>query len=93
MSEVRIPTVLRNLTNQENPVTIPDDAHTVGQVIDDLEARFPGFKDALVADDELRKSVNVYLDDDDVRFIGGLATTVTAESTIAIIPAVAGGLE
>ena len=93
MSEVRIPTVLRNLTKDENPVTVSDEAQTIGEVLDDLERRFPGFEATLIEDGELRRSVNVYLDDDDVRFIGGLTTSVAVGSIIAIVPAVSGGSE
>ncbi|HVM36460.1 MAG TPA: ubiquitin-like small modifier protein 1 [Actinomycetota bacterium] len=87
---VKIPTQLRTLT--AGAAEVEASGATVGEVINDLERRHPGLKERLVGDDGgLRRFVNVYLDDEDVRFLGGIATDVPEGARVAIIPAVAGG--
>ncbi len=87
---VRVPTTLRTLTAGASEVTV--DGSTVGEVLDELEAAHPGFKDRLLdGDGALRRFVNLYVADDDVRFREGLDTAVGDGSTVSIIPAVAGG--
>jgi molybdopterin synthase sulfur carrier subunit len=87
---VRIPTTLRPLAGGQSEVTV--DGATVGDVLASLDAAHPGFTDRLLdADGGLRKFVNVFVADDDVRFLDGLGTIVPAGETVAIIPAVAGG--
>ena len=87
---VRVPTPLRTLTSGASEVTV--DGATVGEVLDNLEAAHPGFKSRLFDDaGGLRRFVNVFVADDDVRFLDGLATPVPDGETVAIIPAVAGG--
>ena len=87
---VRVPTTLRTLTAGASEVTV--DGATVGDVLDGLEAAHPGFKSRLLDDDgSLRRFVNVFVADDDVRFLDGLSTKVAEGDTVAIIPAVAGG--
>jgi molybdopterin synthase sulfur carrier subunit len=87
---VRVPTTLRTLTAGASEVTVEGD--TVGGVLDALEADHPGFKSRLLDDDgNLRRFVNVFVADDDVRFLDGLGTKVSEGDTVAIIPAVAGG--
>jgi molybdopterin synthase sulfur carrier subunit len=87
---VRVPTTLRTLTAGASEVTV--DGATVGDVLDGLEAAHPGFKSRLLDDDgNLRRFVNVFVADDDVRFLDGLSTKVAEGDTVAIIPAVAGG--
>ena len=87
---VRVPTTLRTLTAGASEVTV--DGDTVGDVLDRLEDTHPGFKSRLLDDDgNLRRFVNVFVADDDVRFLDGLGTKVPAGETVAIIPAVAGG--
>ena len=68
--EVRIPTILRTYTDGEKSVT--GDGANLSALIDDLEANHPGIKDRLLDDGDLRRFVNVYVNDEDVRFIGGL---------------------
>jgi molybdopterin synthase sulfur carrier subunit len=87
---VRIPTILRTYT--AGAAEVSADGATLGEVIDALEIAHPGIL-ARVLDDagKLRRFVNVYVDDDDVRFAEGLATPVKQGGTISIIPAVAGG--
>ena len=88
--EVRIPTILRTYTGGEKAV--PATGTTLGALVDDLEANHPGIKGRLVEDTgELRRFVNVYVNDEDVRFTGGLDTEVADGAQIVILPAVAGG--
>ncbi len=87
---VRIPTTLRPLAGGSSEVEV--DGATVGDVLKSLDAKHPGFSDRLLDDDGgLRKFVNIFVADDDVRFLDGLATPVPDGETVAIIPAVAGG--
>lgn len=87
---VRVPTTLRTLTSGASEVSV--EGATVSEVLDALEADHPGFKGRLLDDDGgLRRFVNLYVADDDVRFRDGLATPVAEGDTVAIIPAVAGG--
>ncbi len=87
---VRIPTILRTYTAGQNEVTA--DGGTLAEVLESLEGSHPGIK-ARILDDAgaLRRFVNVYVGDDDVRFIGGLEAQVADGAKISIIPAVAGG--
>jgi MoaD family protein len=87
--EVRIPTILRNLT--DGAKAVEGKGGTLDELINDLEARHPGLRAKLVDDKGLRKFVNVYLNDEDVRFIGGLDTKVSDGDTVTVLPAVAGG--
>jgi sulfur-carrier protein len=87
---VRVPTTLRTLTAGSSEVAV--DGDTVGAVLDNLEAVHPGFKDRLLdGDGSLRRFVNLFVADDDVRFLDGLNTPVPDGETVSIIPAVAGG--
>ncbi len=91
--EVKIPTILRTYTAGEKAVSA--EGKTLSALIDDLEANHPGIKDRLVEDKagkpELRRFVNVYVNDEDVRFSGGLAAEVKDGDNVTILPAVAGG--
>ena len=87
---VSIPTQLRSLTNGADRVDAS--AGTVGTIIADIEAQHPGVQSRLVDQDgKLRRFVNVYVDDEDVRFLKGLDTEVPEGAKLSIIPAVAGG--
>ncbi len=86
---VSIPTILRTHTGGEKSVTA--DGSTVSEVIEDLDARHGGFKARLVTNGSLHRFVNVYVNDEDVRFAGGLEAPVTDGDTLTILPAVAGG--
>lgn len=87
---VRVPTTLRTLTSGASEVAV--EGQSVAEVLDALEAGHPGFKSRLLDDDgALRRFVNLYVADDDVRFRDGLATPVAEGDTVSIIPAVAGG--
>ena len=87
--EVRIPTILRQYTGGAKAVA--GAGETLGAVIDDLESRHPGLRDRLVENGGLRRFVNVYLNDEDVRFTGGLKTGVRDGDVVVVLPAVAGG--
>ncbi len=87
---VRIPTQLRTLTGGAGEV--PVEGATVGQVLKALDAAHPGLADRLFDEaGELRRFVNVFLADEDVRFLEGLETPVSAGQTLSVVPAVAGG--
>jgi sulfur-carrier protein len=87
--EVRIPTILRPYTAGEKAVQ--GAGATLDELIVDLESRHPGLRERLVENDQLRRFVNVYLNDEDVRFLGGLAAPVVEGDNVTILPAVAGG--
>ena len=91
--EVRIPTILRTYTDGEKAVT--GEGASLAALIDDLEASHPGIKERLVEakDDgvDLRRFVNVYVNDEDVRFIGGLDAELSDGDQVVVLPAVAGG--
>ena len=90
--EVRIPPILRSYTGEAKAVTA--EGATLAAVIDDLEANHPGIKDRLVEGDDgrtLRRFVNVYVNDEDVRFIGGIDAQVSDGDQVVVLPAVAGG--
>jgi len=87
---IRIPTTLRPLTAGQPKVEV--DAGTVGEAIAALDAAHPGFTSRILDESgALRRFVNVFVSDDDVRFLDGLDTAVPEGATIAIVPAVAGG--
>ena len=90
MPTVRIPTQLRTLTGGEGTTTV--DGSTVSEVLKALDAAHPGFAERLYDESgSLRRFVNVFVDDEDVRFLDGLATPVPTSATVSIVPAVAGG--
>ncbi|WP_067701800.1 MoaD/ThiS family protein [Nocardia jejuensis] len=86
---VSIPTIMRPITKDEKRVQAS--GATLAAVIDDLEAQYPGLKERLLKDGKLNRYVNIYVDDEDVRFSGGLDAEVTDGGSITILPAVAGG--
>jgi sulfur-carrier protein len=87
---VRIPTTLRPLTGGQSEVSL--EGSSVRDVITNLDGAHPGFADRLLDDDgNLRRFVNVFVADDDIRFLEGLDTPVPDGAEVAIIPAVAGG--
>ncbi|GIH90120.1 MoaD/ThiS family protein [Planobispora siamensis] len=87
--EVRIPTILRTYTDGAKAVDAQ--GSTLEELIGDLESRHPGLQARLVDQGALRRFVNVYLNDEDVRFLGGLETPVADGDTVTVLPAVAGG--
>ena len=88
--EVRLPTILR--PHAGGQATVAADGATIGEVLAELVARFPGLQGQVVTDSgELHRFVNVYVNDDDVRYLDKLDTKVEDGDTISILPAVAGG--
>jgi sulfur-carrier protein len=87
--EVRIPTILRTYTDGEKSVT--GEGANLSALLDDLESNHPGIKDRLIDNGDLRRFVNVYVNDEDVRFLGGLEATLSDGDQIVVLPAVAGG--
>jgi MoaD family protein len=86
---VRIPTPLRTLTGGEEQVQA--DGSTVQQVIENLEKRHPGLRDRLLDEKGVRRFVNIYVGDEDIRFLDGLATALKGGEEVSIVPAIAGG--
>jgi molybdopterin synthase sulfur carrier subunit len=88
--EVRIPTILRSHTGGEK--SVDGKGETLADLFADLDTRYDGLRDRLVgADGSLNRFVNVYLNDEDVRFLGGVETPVADGDVVTILPAVAGG--
>jgi sulfur-carrier protein len=89
MATVSVPTILRTHTGGEKSVEAS--GSTVSEVIADLDAKHAGIAGRLLNDGKLHRFVNIYVDDEDVRFSGGLDAPVQENSTFTILPAVAGG--
>jgi molybdopterin synthase sulfur carrier subunit len=89
MAIIRIPTPLRSLTAGEEQVQAPGE--TVRAVIEALEGKHPGIRDRLLDDKGVRRFVNIYVGDEDIRFLDGLDTSVKANDELSIVPAIAGG--
>jgi molybdopterin synthase sulfur carrier subunit len=89
-TRVRIPTILRTYTKGESEVDA--EGETLSDVLESLDGSFPGIKGRIVDDQgQLRRFVNVYIGNDDVRFLDGLSTATPDGTQISVIPAVAGG--
>ena len=88
--EVRIPTILRTYTDGAKAVT--GEGATLADLFADLESRHNGIRERIVDGDKLRRFVNVYLNDEDVRFLDGISTKLTDGDNVTILPAVAGGM-
>lgn len=89
-SKIRIPTPLRKLTNNEELVEV--NAATIGDAINELQSRYPGIKERLVDDSgAVRRFVNVYVNEEDIRFLQNQNTKLKDGDEISIIPAIAGG--
>lgn len=87
--EVRIPTILRQYT--DGAKAVEGAGTTLAELFADLETRHTGIQARIVDDGKLRRFVNVYLNDEDVRFVDGIETKLTDGDTVTILPAVAGG--
>lgn len=87
--EVRVPTILRTYTGGEKIVTA--EGASLQELIDNLNANYTGIGERLVDQSGLRRFVNVYLNDEDVRFLDGLGTELSDGDSVTILPAVAGG--
>ncbi|WP_028650014.1 ubiquitin-like small modifier protein 1 [Nocardiopsis sp. CNT312] len=89
-ASVRVPTILRTYTGDAAEVSA--EGTTLAEVLDDLEANYPGIRERILDDSgKVRRFVNVYVGDEDVRFEQGLRTAVADGAQVSIIPAVAGG--
>ncbi len=87
--EVNVTSTLRTLVGAKN---IQGEGATVGALLADLEAKFPGFKEQISGDDgELHRFVNVYVNDEDIRYLSALDTPLRADDVVSILPALAGG--
>lgn len=86
---VNIPTPLRTLTGGNDEVTV--EASTVAEVIEALEGAHPGMKERLCDDKGVRRFVNIYLNDEDIRFLDNLESAVAEGDSVSIVPAIAGG--
>ena len=90
MVNVKLPTILRQ--KAEGQAQVQGEGGTLREVLTNLESRFPGLMENVLADDgSLHRFVNVYVNDEDVRYLGSLETEVTEGDTVSILPAVAGG--
>lgn len=87
--KVSIPTILRQHTGGQKSVEAK--GSTLGEVINDLDSNYSGLKDRLVKEGNLHRFVNVYVNDEDVRFTGGLETALSDGDQVVVLPAVAGG--
>ncbi len=88
--EVRIPTVFRKFTNNEAVAEV--DAGTVAELIDELGTRFPGLRDQVLTDEgSLHRYINVYVNDEDARYLDKLETKVADGDVVSLLPSVAGG--
>ena len=87
--EVRIPTILRTYTDGEKSVS--GAGANLSALIDDLDSSHPGLRDRLLDGGDLRRFVNVYVNDEDVRFLGGLEAELNDGDQVVVLPAVAGG--
>ncbi|MGH3246685.1 MAG: MoaD/ThiS family protein [Trebonia sp.] len=88
--EVRIPTILRSYT--DGAKAVEGSGATLDELLNNLDAAHGGLRERLVDGEKLRRFVNVYLNDEDVRFLGGLETPVKDGDTVTVLPAVAGGM-
>ena len=88
--DLRVPTVLR--THTAGQKTVAGEGQTLGELLDDIGTRHAGLRDALVAEDgSLHRFVNVYVNDEDVRYLDGTKTELADGDTVSVLPAVAGG--
>lgn len=87
--EVHLPSVLRRFTGGE--AIVHAEGETLEQVIKDLDSRYPGLAEQLISEGDLHRFVNIYVNDEDVRYKGKLQATVKDDDVVSILPAVAGG--
>jgi len=87
---VRIPTPLRTLTGGNEEVAV-EGAGTIKDAVDALERKHPGMKERLLDDKGVRKFINIYVGEEDIRFLEGLGTKIKDGDQISIVPAIAGG--
>lgn len=90
MSTVRIPTPLRTLTGGKDEVEAT--GATVADLVQNLEAQYPGIRDRLLDEKGVRRFINIFVGDEDIRFLEGLKTELKGHEQISIVPAIAGGI-
>ena len=91
MAKVKLPPVLRKLSSGVKEVQV--EGATIGDVLDNLDRKFPTIKSQLLTEDgQIARFVNLYLNDEDVRFMNGLTTRVAESDTVVILPAMSGGI-
>jgi len=89
MASIKIPTPLRIYTGNQSQVTVSGE--TIGAALNDLTAQYPELRPHLFNGDQLRNFVNVFIDDEDIRFLNGLDTEINEKDALRIIPSIAGG--
>ncbi len=87
--EVRVTANLQKMVGGQR--SLQGEGSSVGELLDDLESRYPGFKGQIVTDGQLHRFVNIYLNDEDIRFLDKLETPIKEGDTLSILPALAGG--
>jgi molybdopterin synthase sulfur carrier subunit len=92
MPSVRIPTPLRRLTGEKDEVTV--NSKNIGELINELEKQFPGIRERLCDETgNVRRFINLYVNNEDIRFLNGVETELKENDIVSIIPAIAGGYE
>ncbi|HWP92117.1 MAG TPA: MoaD/ThiS family protein [Thermodesulfobacteriota bacterium] len=92
MPSVRIPTPLRRLTGEKDEVTV--NSKNIGELINELEKQFPGIRERLCDETgNVRRFINLYVNNEDIRFLKGVETELKENDIVSIIPAIAGGIE
>ena len=86
--EVKVTSVLQKLTGAK---VVQGDGGTVGELLNDLDGKFPGFRNQIMQDGNLHRFVNIYLNDEDIRYLKQLETPVKEGDSVSILPALAGG--
>jgi sulfur-carrier protein len=86
---VRIPTPLRTLT--QGQAEVQGEGNSVQELLENLEGRFKGLKERLCDGQDVRRFINIYVNDEDIRFLNGTATPLKAGDQVSIVPAIAGG--
>jgi len=87
---VHIPTPLRRMTNNQAEVEV--NASTIGELVENMEQAYSGIKEKLMDEEgEIRRYVNIYVNDEDIRFLDGIDTALSDGDSISIVPAIAGG--
>ncbi len=87
--EVRVTANLQKMVDGQR--SLQSEGTNVGELLDDLDSRYPGFKGQIVTDGQLHRFVNIYLNDEDIRFLSQLETPLKEGDTLSILPALAGG--
>jgi len=87
--QIHFPAIMRPLV--EGRKSVSAEGQTVADIINDIEAKYPGVRERLIEEDDLLGYINLFLNDDDVRFLGRLETPVKSGDVITVLPAVAGG--